>query len=582
MIRPLAVAALALLLSAEVSGQVLRGGTNGDTPRRPVSTAHAITNARVVVAPGRVLDRATVVIRDGRIVAVRENADVPFDAQVIEGDSLTVYAGFVDAFAYAGVAEPEDPERYEGDPGNPPRERAGLTPDLDVRTLYDASKAEVKALREAGFTAAHLAPRDGFFAGTGAVVLLRNVARGEAAEMLFLPQTETAIAQIDPARGVYPGTPMGVLSMMRETVENARRETASRTAFRRDASGATRPMYDPVAEALAPVLDGDRALVFYTDGWLDAHRAIRVTEEMRIPNTVLAGVPDVSPVLAKIRARGLSVIAPLALPDTVKTDSLSRTIALPPPSSANPGGVSFVTDRRTISFRDTDAEKGALTAQRLASVGAAERSPSLLASGDVDFAFGSFEAKGKDIRANLRRMVEAGLSPEAALAALTTAPAEMMGLSGTLGTIERGKLANLLVTTGDYFSDSTDVRFVFVEGMRHEIENKPKAASGDPDAVVEIVGTWTYEIELPGSSEGGTMTFTGTPGSFEGTLSAQGETLNLSSVALDGNALTFSFTAPNSGPEITVSGIVSGLEFAGTADVGSFGAFPITATRQPE
>lgn len=581
MLRPLAAAALAVgLFATDVSAQVLRGGTSGDTPRRPVSTATAITNARVVVSPDRVLDRATVIVRDGRIVAVDDDAEIPFDAQIIEGDSLWVYAGFLDLYARAGVDEPDAPD-YDGDRGDPPREVAGIVPDRDVRTLYDPADNAVKALREAGFTAAHLVPKDGLFAGMGAVALLRSPGRAEYTTSVFLPQTETAIAQIDGARGVYPATPMGVLSVMRETVENARREMGSRETFSRDASRALRPSYSPVMDALAPVLAGDRALVFYADSWLDVHRALRVTEEMEIPQTVLAGVPDVVPVLDKLRQRGVPFIAPLALPDTVAADSLSREITLPPATQAAPGGVSFVTDRRTLSFRDTDAETGVLTAQRIASVQRAEASPARLAQAEIAFGFGSFDAKGGDVRDNLRRMVEAGLSREDALTALTTGAAAIVGLENALGTVERGKLANLVVTTGDYFADSTDVRFVFVEGVRHEIEARAKKATGDPNAVVTATGTWTYAVTTPAGAQTGTLTITGEPGDLSGEIETDGDVNPLNSITLEGDLVTFSFTIQG-GPDVSVTGTISGDEFEGTADVGSFGSFPMTATRQPE
>ncbi|MEM6328554.1 MAG: amidohydrolase family protein [Bacteroidota bacterium] len=581
MIRPLATIALvALLLGTEAHAQILRGGTSSDTPRRPVTTAHALTNARVIVAPGRVLDRATVIVRDGRIVAVGEDAEVPFDATVIEADSMWVYAGFLDLYSHAGVEDPDTPE-YDGDRGDPPREVAGIVPDRDVRTLYSPSNNAVKALREAGFTAAHLAPHDGLFAGMGAVALLREPGRAEYRESLFLPRTETAIAQIDGASGVYPATPMGVLSVMRETVENARREMASREAFDGDASRALRPSYDPVIDALAPVLSGDRPMIFHADSWLDAHRALRVTEEMTIPTTVLAGVPDVAPVLDKIRSRGVPVIAPLALPDTVKTDSTTAEIALPPPTSTSPGGISFVSARRTTSFRDTEAEKTTLTAQQIASVQRAEASPARLAEAAVPFAFGSFDAKGKDIRENLRRMVEAGLSREDALAALTTSAAEVVGLGGTLGTVEAGKLANLVVTTGDYFVDSTQVRFVFVEGIRHEVEAEKKAAAGDPDAEATALGTWTYSVETPGGTQTGTMIVEGEPGNLSGEIVGEdGEATPFDSISLEGNVLSVQFSADQL--SVTLSGTIIGDEFEGTADVGAFGSFPFTATRQPE
>ncbi|MEM1056062.1 MAG: hypothetical protein AAGI52_11085 [Bacteroidota bacterium] len=581
MLRTLVAVALAVgLLAADVSAQVLRGGTAGDTPRRPISTAHAITNARVIVAPGRILDRATVVVRDGRIVAVGEDAEVPFDATLIEGDSMWVYAGFLDLYSHAGVADAEDVD-YDGEPGDPPRERAGIVPDQDVRTMYNPGDNAVKALREAGFTAAHVTPKEGLFSGMGAVALLREPGRAEYLQSIFLPRTETAIAQIDGAGGVYPNTPMGVLSVMRETIENVRREQASREAFDGDANRALRPSYDPVMDALQPVLSGDRPLVFYVDGWLDAHRALRATEEMRIPTTLLAGVPDVAPVLDKLLQRGVPFIAPLALPDTVASDSLSRMTPLPAPTVASPGGISFVGARRTASYRDVDTEEAALTAQRIASVQRAEASPARLAEAEVPFAFGSFGEKGGELRDNLRRMVEAGLSREDALAALTTEAAGLVGLGGAMGTVESGKLANLVVTTGDYFADTTQVRFVFVEGVRHEIEAAKTRATGDPDAEVTAVGTWTYSVETPGGAQTGTMTIEGTPGDLSGEITGQdGDATAFDSISLEGDLLSITFS--NEGLAITLTGTIVDDEFEGTADVGSFGSFPFTATRQPD
>ena len=148
---------LVVALFALAAAPAFAQGVSADTPLRPAARAVALMNARVVVAPGRVLDRATVVVRDGRIEAVGRGAAVPFDADVVDADSLTVYAGFIDAFGYAGVPKPPDREDpYRGDPGDPPRERAGIVPDRDVRDMLDATDARIKQLREVGFTAAHM------------------------------------------------------------------------------------------------------------------------------------------------------------------------------------------------------------------------------------------------------------------------------------------------------------------------------------------------------------------------------------------------------------------------------------------
>ena len=566
---------LAAFAALVIAAPALAQGVGADTPLRPTTRAAAITNARVVVAPGVVLDRATVVVRDGRIEAVGEGVAVPFDADVVEGDSLTVYAGFVDAFGYAGVPEPDDPESYDGDRGDPPRELAGLVPDRDVRTLFAAGDARIDGLREAGFTAAHVAPRDGYFSGQGAVVLLREIGRMEAPEALVLTEPVSFVARIDTAPGVYPGTPMGVLSEMREVVENARRRQAGRAAYDAEAEGAARPRFDPVLDAVEALLDGDRQFVFVADEWLDGFRALRVSDELGL-SPVLAGVSDVAPLMDKLRGGGVPVFAPLALPDSVEADSAALAVPLP---STTPGGVSFISSRRTVTYRDSENEVAELTGQRIAAVTRAEASPRLLAEAEVPFAFATFEVKPGDVHTNLARMVNAGLDPDAALAALTTAPAELVGIGREAGTVEAGKLANLVVTDGPLFTDSVAVRHVFVEGVRYDYDEDDAPAGADPDAVVQAVGTWDFEVSTPGGNQSGTFTITGSGDDLSGEITTD-DTTPFTSVTLEGNALAMTFTTDEIGT-ITISGIIDGDEFSGTAEL-SVGSFPVTATRQPE
>src|SRR5690606_38606469 len=135
-------------------------GIAAETPLRPVTRTYALTDARVVQAPGRVIEGATVVVRDGLIEAVGRDVAVPFDAEIIEADSLTIYAGFIDALGHAAVPEPPDTDdERPSDPGDPPRERAGVQPDRDVRALLRPDHGDAAALRNAGFAAAHVVPR---------------------------------------------------------------------------------------------------------------------------------------------------------------------------------------------------------------------------------------------------------------------------------------------------------------------------------------------------------------------------------------------------------------------------------------
>ncbi|MFN3596513.1 MAG: amidohydrolase family protein [Rubricoccaceae bacterium] len=586
--RPLALLfalAAALLSQAALLPEAAAQGVMADTPMRPVTRTVAVTNARVVVAPGRVLERATVVVRDGRIEAVGPRVAVPPDADVIAGDSLWVYAGFVDAFAYAGVPRPpESPnEPFRGDPGAPPPDRAGLTPELDVRTLLAYDEAAFKALRDLGFAAAHVAPRTGALAGQGAVVLLRAPARAadgrlETARDLALAGPGTLVAQMQTARGVYPGTPMGVLAVFRERVENARRYRAAGAAFARDPARAERPRFDPALEAFGPTLDGNRPLVFRADGYADGFRVLRATEDAGLP-VILAGVADATPLVARLRARRAAVFAPLTLPDTVAADSAARAVVIPPAPSA--GGVSFISPRRTTSYRDLPAETAALTAQRREAVRRAEAAPAALAAAGVPFAFATLEARPADVRRNLRRMIAAGLSPEAALGALTTEPARLLGLERQLGTVEAGKVGNLVLTTGDYFAENTRVRYVLVEGVRYAAES---AAASRPDrngdgrtgaAAPDVTGVWDFVVQTPIGEQRGTFTIGGRPGALTGSSEFGGQTLRFDAVEFDGTTLTLRAQGR------ATSGTVSGDTFTGSADLGPAGVFPLTATRRP-
>ena len=573
--RLAAALALACVLALPARAQ----GISAETPLRPVTRALAVTNARVVTAPGRVLDRATVVVRDGRIEAVGRDLAVPFDARVIDGDSLTVYAGFVDAFGTEGIKKAEAPdERYDGDRGDPPRELAGLTPDRHARDLFDPTDARVKQLREAGFTAAHVAPQEGLFSGRGAVILLREPGRYEEVPALVLDGPESTVARIDPASGVYPATVMGVLAVMRETVENGRRRNASRTAFDEGRGGTARPRFDPVLDGLQPLLDGDGLFVFAVDGWLDGFRALRASTEMGL-TPILAGVPDASPLVEKLRAGRTAVFAPLALPDTVKADSAALAVELP---STSPGEVSFISNRRILSYEDLGDDQTALTGQKRGAVVRFERSPAALAAAEVPFAFATLDVKPADVHKNLRRMVRAGLSPDDALEALTISPARLLGVDRDLGTIEPGKLANLVVTTGDLFADSTEIRHVVVEGVEYEIEAGGGVAGADPDAVVQAVGTWSYSVSTPAGDQDGTFTVAGSAGSFTGSITGQdGETDPFTSVTVEGNVLTVTFQNDDVGT-VTIAGTITDDEFSGTAEIASFGSFPFTATRLPE
>ncbi|MEM1043902.1 MAG: amidohydrolase family protein [Bacteroidota bacterium] len=559
------LASLALLLTVPTQAQ---DRPPLDPGVRPVTRTFAITNARVVPEPGRVLERATVVVRNGLIEAVGEDVAVPFDAEVVEGDSLTVYAGFIDGLGHAGIAESEDDEAERPrDPGNPPREAAGLTPDRDARTLLDPDNSLVEALRKLGFTVAHSVPHDGMLAGQGAVVLLA----GETPEAMVLRGASSLFAQFDGASGAYPATPMGIMAALRQQFRDAERRQTGAALYADNPAGLDRPTYDPVLSALPPSLGGTQPVFFAVDDVLEGHRALEIADELGL-SLVLGGLRESSMLTDKLRAAEVPVFASLDLPERPEADSTAAD------SLGVSAGEIFLTERRTRSYADVGDEVEALSARRREAIGLYERNALTLREADIPFGFATLGAKPSDVRTSLRRIVEAGLSEDDALAALTTTPAALLGLERSLGTVEAGKMANLVVTDGSYFDEETSIRFVFVDGERFEVETDE---GFDADAEVVAAGTWDYRVVTEGQTMEGTMTIADDGGTLSGSVDAEGVgVVPMDDLDLDGNRLSFSVTSDAFGT-ITFSGLITGDTYAADLTGANIPPLALSATRRP-
>ena len=203
----------------------------------------------------------------------------------------------------------------------------------------------------------------------------------------------------------------------------------------------------------------------------------------------------------------------------------------------------------------------------------------------INFGFSTREVKAKDFKPNLLKVMENGLTADQALAALTTDPARILGVSNLMGTVEAGKMANLVVSDTAYFTKDANVRYVFVDGVKYEFaaeKKKKKKSGGEP---VDAAGKWSYSTETPQGNGEGIITINGTPGDYSGniTLSFNGSTNNIQNISVDGNNVTFNFNT-NVGQEITVeiSMTIDGDTFEGTLSVAEFGSFPMEGSRDPE
>jgi len=545
-----------------------------------VTKTVAITNARVVQAPGQVLDRATIVIRDGLIEDVGD-VSPPFDARIIDGDSLTVYAGFIDGLSHTAVKIPD--EEYE----DGSFAQAGIQPERTIRPLLEPSTTE--SLRKVGFGLAHVAPDGQMLPGQGGLILLA----GSTPDDMILADRASLFAQIEGAPGswpnvIAPSTPMAVIAKMRDLVRETRRRQMLAEAYHEDPRGRSRPPTDAVHSAFVPVVEGDLPLLYYSENALDTHRILALANELDL-RVMLAGLDDAFETVDALEEAEVPVFLTLDLPDpadgieadTTDTDTsdADTTRAAAPGHAITPDDPSsfFKTDLRVTSEDDLESEERVLKARQRSVLEQYRSTAATLHEAGISFGFSTKEAKPGDIHGHLRTMIEHGLPEDAALAALTTNAATILGISEQVGTVESGKIANLLVTDGDLFEEDTAIQYVFVDGQRFEYTEDEEAGITAP--VEAVVGTWTYELETPQGKNTGTIVLEGDESALSGTISGSGsdETSDLKNVAFDGTTLSFEVESETIG-EITVTVDVEGDAFDGSVS-GGFGSFPISGTR---
>jgi imidazolonepropionase-like amidohydrolase len=535
----------------------------------PVSRTYAITNATVVQAPGRKIDQATVVIKDGLISSVGKNIAIPPEAVIIKGDSLHIYAGFIDGLSRAGVIKPREEQNRERpkDPGNPAPEVAGITPQNDVRSFLNPTDKSVEDLRALGFTTAQVVPYGNMLPGQGAIILLS----GKSVDAMVLSGKSSLFSELSGAQRVYPSTVIAVMSKWRELYRQAVQSKNYETLYAANRAGLSRPASDRILEAFYPVIDRKLPVLFEADRYLETQRILALQSDLGFL-LMIGDLKEGWDAIPKLKANGTKVFLSLDLPEE-KKDSKDKKDTKPEEPKK---------EDKTSSM--TPAEKEALEKRKAESIALHTGQAAAFQKAGVPFGFSSLTVKTSDIRANIRRMITAGLTEDQALSALTTSPAQLLGLSDRLGTVDNGKIANLVISDKPYFNEKAKVRYVFVDGVMYKYDAKD-APKADPNAKVDIVGTWSVTAETPQGKNESSVTIKKEGDNFTGSVSGGrlSQAVALERVELNGNALTYSYTMPMGGQslKVDVDVTIEGTTFKGTATAGSFGSFPVEGKKDP-
>ena len=531
---------------------------------------YAITNARIVTVSGAPVENGTIVVRDGLIESIGANAKAPADAQIFNGSGLTVYPGFFDALTSLGVQQTvAAPVRPPGG-GQAAVQQAqaqaaqtasnsnypdGLRPEESAADELKAGEAQFETNRNAGFTTVLTVGRDGVFNGQSAVI---NLAGENVSTMIVKAPFAEHFSFATLRGGQYPASLLGTFSALRQMFYDAQRLQEIQKLYAANPLGMRRPEEDKSLEALIPVLNRQMPIVFNANREIEIIRALDLAKEFNL-KAIIAGGQEAGNVADRLKAQNVPVLLSLNFP--------KRTAAASPEA-----------DPESIEVLRLRAETPK-TAARLQQAG-------------VKFAFQSGGMTSiNDFYTNAGKSVENGLSKDAAIRAMTLNAAEILGVENRLGSIEKGKIANLTVVRGDVFDKEKTITHVFVDGKLFEQKEKPKTPPGTAapggtapaaSALASVGGNYSITIEIPGQPLSGTLAFTQQSAILSGTFQSQLGTAPIKDGKVTAEGFSFSATVEFGGSqiEIFVKGTVTGNQISGTIDSPQ-GAVPFSGTKNP-
>ncbi|HEV8345390.1 MAG TPA: amidohydrolase family protein [Vicinamibacterales bacterium] len=426
-------------------------GLRADTPN-----IYAIRGARIVTAAGAPIESGTIVIRRGTIEAVGASVAVPADAAVIDGAGLTVYPGLIDLGNTRATdqAIPQTPENMRTTAELERWKRLQiLKPQTRAADTVRVDDAELTRLASAGITSVLALPSGDVITGQSALV---NVAAppddpqiGNIVDQrrgLIVVKTPVAVHVSFPnspraGGNAYPNSLMGVIAFVRQAFLDAQHYQALTAG---GPQWAASRMEDPALEALQPAITGKMPVAFEASQAREILRVLKFAKELKLQPIVTGGREAVD-VAADLKSQNVRLIYSLNYP--------TRPRALAP-----------------------DADEPLQTLRTRAE---APKAPGELAKAGVTFAFESAGLTDpKDFVKNAAKAVKEGLPEDAAIRALTMTAATIAGVADRLGSIEKGKIANLVVTDGNLFDEKTKITRVFVDGRSIALDAAPAPSGG--------------------------------------------------------------------------------------------------------
>ena len=568
-----------------------------------VTSTYLINDVHIQKSPQDSFGLGDILIEDGYIKQVARQINAPSNALVIEGDSAYVYPAFIDPLSHAGIKKEEDKKdqprvKFQS---HPPNAVVGITPEKHAHAMVDAKNESIKALKSNGFAIANVAPRGSMLPGQSSLMLLS----GDSNEDMILKEGTGMYMQLKGTRGFYPTTIIGVMAKWRDLYRQATYLDKHQQATRSSQGPFKRAKADKALTSLIPVTKKQQPLFMRAEKAKDIHKAIALQNDLGY-NLILAEVKQAGPALEKIKANNIPVLISAKLPKEEKKKGKKKGDKekgdKEKMKKGDKKGKKEMDEMKEMSKdkmkekgikkgmkdkeKEDDPETKALKARKMKSYKEYLGQASMLEEAGIKFGISMLDSKPSTIKKSLNRMIKAGLSKEAALAALTTNPAQMLGISDKTGTIGNGKMANLFLSDGPYWDEDSNIKYLFVEGEMTEFEVKEKKKGDgeiDKASMSLVKGKWSYEVETPMGTFDGSVVITG-----DEDLEIKIYSSEEPDDPLDGREISFSDSVLSYVMDVdmgsasipaTTKVTIDGDSFSGTVTMEGMGSMPITGSK---
>jgi imidazolonepropionase-like amidohydrolase len=412
----------------------------------------ALTNARIETITKGTIDRGTIVIRNGVIEAVGATVTPPADAVVVDLSGKTIAPAFIDLTSSLGLRAPAQqagagrgaaPAPIPGFPGAEPdvtteTRIVGLEPERVIAEELSLSPADARAPRDQGIATVLVAPSRGLFRGLSALLPLRDDTASR-----WIVKTPVALhVGYQTVPGDYPSNLLGVIAYQRQALYDAQRHAIIEDRYKANPRGMARTAHNAELDALVPVVKGNIPIFMAANNENEMLRALAFGKEFNVKVTIVGAVEGFRAINTLKSAR----------PPVVTVDF---------PQASQTTGWQY-----QYSQRRDPADSAAMTAAVTKMV---EGNAATMHNAGIKFALASGGLAPNVFMENVRKAIAAGLPRNVALEALTIRAAEAAGVEAQLGSIEAGKIANLIVMQGEPLTATARLESVYVDGLQYDV-----------------------------------------------------------------------------------------------------------------